>query len=76
MTEPVRIYKRGAFAVSVCAHNGLGIGDVIADVERQYPSGTERGWRLSDDTHFATGETNPCDCNVHPAKRRHWLLEA
>lgn len=76
MTEPVHIYKRGAFALSVCALKALSIEEVIEDVERQHPSGTERGWLLSEDTHFVDGNPNPCDCNERPATRQHWLLEA
>jgi hypothetical protein len=75
-SHSVRVYGQGVFACSVCAPTTMTIEAIIADVELQYPSGTERGWHKSDDTHFASGLPNPHPCREHHTEeRQHWLLE-
>lgn len=73
--HPVRIYAASFLAMSVCAPGSMTIEEVIADCELQRPCGTERGWTMSKDTHFASGQPNPCPCNKHEG-RQHWLLDA
>ena len=71
----VTIYKLGALSCSVCAPKGMSVSDVEAAVNRQRPAGTTHGWRVSKDTHFATGGPNPCPCNQNPDKRMHYLMD-
>lgn len=71
----VHIYAISFLSASVCAPADMPIADVITDVERQRPCGTEKGWTKSEDTHFATGGPNPCPCNATEG-RQHWLLDA
>ncbi len=74
--SPVHIYSYGFLALSVCAPSSMTIEEVIADCELQHPCGTDKGWTKSNDTHFVTGETNPCPCSKQPGERQHWLLDA
>lgn len=55
---------------SMCAVADASIDEIEAEAG---PSGTRRGWKLSEDTHFATGQTNPCPCDQEEG-RLHYLL--
>lgn len=67
-------YNVGICFASVCAPRDAAIEDIEAEVDRTHPTGLDHGWRLSRETHFKGGETNPCTCNDDPS-RQHWLLD-
>lgn len=69
----VEAYAVGIVCASVCAPRDLPIEQVEDDVNRQHPTGISSRWKLSEDDHFATGQTNPCPCEKDP-ERQHWLL--
>ena len=81
----VTIYSEGPLTLSVCAPREMVIADVLADVERQNPCGTQCGWQPSRDEWMtwdkeknekvATGRTGPIPCD-QDAGRTHWLLTA
>jgi hypothetical protein len=61
----------GPCYMSVCAPKEWTKEDVEDHV---WPSGTRRGWKVSEDTHFFTGQTNPCPCDLDDT-RTHWLMD-
>ena len=67
-------YSIGIFTASVCADNSL----TPEEVEKQFnivsPSGTTNGWKISEDTHFREGGTNPCPCDKFPDEKKHYLF--
>lgn len=67
-------YSIGIFSASVCADNGLTPTEVEKEFNRSSPAGTTNGWKLSDDTHFKQGKTNPCPCDKFPETRTHYLF--
>ena len=73
--SPVQVYANGMFCCSVCAPEAMTAEAVQAEVNKINPCGTEKGWTISEDTHFKGGQTMPCVCNDDPG-RRHWLLDA
>jgi len=73
--SPVSVYAKGAFSCSVCAPGDWPAEQVQAEVNRIYLCGTEKGWTVSDDRAFATGQPMPCVCESD-ATRKHWLLDA
>jgi hypothetical protein len=84
-TPRVTIYSEGPITLSVCAPSEMSAADVLADVERQHPCGTENGWGVSADSWMtwdternekvATGRHGPIPCDQDPG-RTHWLLTA
>lgn len=34
-----------------------------------HPTGLDHGWSVCEDTHFASGHTNPCQCPDHEENR-------
>ena len=69
----VEIYKMGLFCCSVCAPVDMPQDAVEKEVNEQNPSGTTRGWFISSDATFVTGQPMPCPCEKDPT-RQHWLL--
>ena len=69
----VWIYAAGIISCSVCAPGGMDRDVVALQVNHKIPTGISSKWRISDDTHFKSGETIPCDCPDAPG-RKHWLL--
>lgn len=66
------VYREGLFFMSVCT-------DMTPEEAEQYAqtiksSGTSRGWKVSKDKTFRTGEPNPCPCDQHP-DRIHILFD-
>ena len=71
--DTVTIYHEGLLYASVCTS----LDDAAVDTAMaELPSGTSGGWSRSIDTHFVTGEPNPCPCDTDPTTRRHVLYEA
>lgn len=71
--KTVHVYRAGLVHCSVCAPKDLSGPDVARGADLSHPTGLDHGWSVSSDTHFASGQTNPCQCEDDP-ERRHWLL--
>lgn len=72
----IEVYGVGVCCASACVPTGMAQEDVEDAVTKYIDdaAGSEGPpWKISEDSHFATGETNPCPCNQH-AERTHWLL--
>lgn len=69
----VWVYAVGILSCSVCAPGGMDRDVVARQVNAKTPTGISSKWRISEDTHFVTGETMPCTCQDAP-DRKHWLL--
>lgn len=69
------IYSLGAglVAMSVCAPADWDEEKVEAAANRENPTGIGSRWTISEDEEFASGETNPHECQDAPG-RKHWLL--
>lgn len=74
LQEKVIPYNVGMLSASVCADNSLSPEEVEAEFNRISPSGTTHGWKLSEESHFRQGNTNPCQCNQFPESRTHYLF--
>jgi hypothetical protein len=72
--EKIIPYSVGLLTASVCADNNLTPEEVEKEFNRVSPSGTTAGWRISEDTHFREGATNPCPCDQNPTTRKHYLF--
>lgn len=66
------MYSAGLCAASVCAPVDMPLDEVVAEVNRQHPTGIFSAWAKSDEP-FASGEPNPTPC-TDPA-RHHYLME-
>lgn len=75
MTSPPDLepYDIGLVYISVCS--SLPPAEVEQRVNLRYPTGISSRWQLSTDERFATGQSNPCPCDRHPATHTHYLLE-
>lgn len=38
-----------------------------------HPTGIQSSWAISDESHFASGQTNPCECERGPSFKHHLL---
>lgn len=63
----------GIVHCSVCVPKDMSKEDIELEVNRINPTGISSEWKISDNTHFNTGETNPCICNQNPEKM-HYLM--
>lgn len=73
-TERPIITSEGLCYLTACASNLQAPHEVEAMVRSFKEAGTKRGWMLCEDTHFATGQTNPCPCDREPDSRTHYLF--
>lgn len=69
----VWVYAAGIITCSVCAPGGMDRDVIERQVNHKVPTGIPSKWRITDETHFRTGETMPGDCPDAPG-RKHWLL--
>lgn len=65
----ITIYRSGLCYASVCSALPE---DAVDAAMRAYPTGVSSTWQRAGEA-FATGEPNPCPCNVHPDTHRHYL---
>jgi len=72
--EELIVYGLGIIHCSVCT-NIKGRKKIEETVNRKSPTGISSRWRISRDKNFATGETNPCPCNINPKTHKHYLME-
>ena len=70
----VQVYTSGLVCCLACVPAGTPREDIEREVNRANPTGLDRGWKLSSDEKFASGEPNPCACNSD-TRRMHYLLE-
>lgn len=71
----VEVYSSGLVSCSVCAPPNMAPEDVAQRVNELHPAGTDNGWSISDDKHFADGKTeNGGLVSCHRGETRHWLL--
>jgi hypothetical protein len=70
----IYMYRVGPLSMSVCAPGVLNAEQVATAISKHHPTGLDHGWSVAEDTHFASGETNPCQCQ-EDADRKHWLLD-
>ena len=64
-------YKVGICNASICT--SLPIEEALERLNEQHLTGIASQWVLSEDEHFATGQTNPCPCNENPDTHKHYL---
>lgn len=64
----VVVYTQGLVYASVCAPADMSIGDLLHEVNMVSPTGLERGWQLSPEEKFRSGEPNPCVCELDSMK--------
>ena len=64
----------GLVYASVCVPAEMPVDDVLDETNREWPTGLDWGWRISTDSHFATGHEHPCPCDQITG-RVHRLLE-
>ena len=75
MSQPVDIYAVGLVNLSCCASGNLSRELVEEHVNRQHPTGLDKGrWEVAEEGEFAEGTPMPCPCPGRPDERRHWLL--
>lgn len=72
--EKVIIYSQGLISMSVCAEKDLTVEEITEEVNAQNPTGISSDWAYAEGENFNSGETNPCLCNQHPDKRKHYLF--
>lgn len=65
-------YSVGPLSASVCS--SLGPEETVKRMNEEYPTGIESPWSLAKDTHFKTGQPNPCFCEQNPSTHMHYLL--
>lgn len=66
------VYRNGLGYMSVCTD--VPLKDAVEYANFCNPSGTKKGWWLSKDKKFATGQPHPFPCPDHPG-RLHLLFE-
>ena len=69
----INVYSIGLCYASVCVDKNQSIEDVTTELNATHPTGISSNWKLSKNTHFATGATNPCQCEQYP-DRLHYLF--
>lgn len=72
--DGIVIYRAGVIHLSVCAPKDTPIEDILAEADKQHPTGLGHGWQISPAETFSGGEPNPCPCNSEPETREHRLL--
>jgi hypothetical protein len=74
MKEELEVYSNGIVHCSVCT-NIKDPRDIEIQTNLQNPTGlSSGGWKISKDTNFATGQTNPCPCEQKPKTHKHYLM--
>lgn len=65
------IYSNGLCHCSVCS--SLSLEETLKRVNTENPTGLKNKWGLKC-KFFATGEPNPCPCNISPETHKHYLF--
>ena len=66
------IYTVGVCHASICT--SLPIGEAVIRANGEHPAGTTTDWKFSEDSNFASGQSNPCPCERNPETHKHYLL--
>ena len=66
-------YSIGICHASVCS--SLTLEETEKQLNQEYPTGIQSQWKLSEDTNFQTGQSNPCPCEQHPKTHKHYLFD-
>lgn len=74
MDQKIIPYSIGIITMSVCADKNVSIEEIEEHINLVHPTGINTRWQLSKDKYFASGETNPCNCDQNPNTRKHYLL--
>lgn len=69
----IHVYTAGICSASVCAPKEMSVEAVTEELNATHPTGIESRWSLSTDPTFATGQPNPCPCEINPL-RLHYLF--
>lgn len=72
--EKLIVYSVGIVAMSVCVDKKLTRKEIEHLANAEQPTGISSKWKISKDKTFASGESNPCQCDQHPNARKHYLL--
>jgi len=72
--ENIIIYAQGLVSMSICVKSELTKEQIEKQVNILSPTGISSKWSISKDKTFQDGSPNPCDCNEHKGKRKHYLL--
>ena len=70
----IDIYAQGLVYSSVCAPSDWTKEQVENAVNGRSPTGIPSPWKVSKDTHFATGEENGHHRTCNGKRTRHWLM--
>ena len=73
LEEDIFMYSLGIVHISVCVPEGMDRQVVEDRANARNPTGIDSGWKISKDSHFRTGEPNPCPC-TEAKGRLHYLL--
>jgi hypothetical protein len=65
-------YSVGPLSASVCS--SLGPEETVKRMNEEHPTGIDSPWSISKETHFRTGQPNPCFCEESPTTHMHYLL--
>ncbi len=68
-----QVYARGLCYISVCVNIGTTREEIEREANEQEPTGIESQWSISENSHFNSGQTNPCPCTIDPDKE-HYLM--
>lgn len=66
-----RVMAVGLVYASVCT--SLEERECTARLNLVHPTGLSWGWQPSTDERFATGQPNPCKCEIQPSTHEHRL---
>ncbi len=72
MAKDFDVYSTGIYCASVCS--ALSIKETTRRLNAEHPTGITSDWHPSEDTHFRTGQPNPCPCERNPETHKHYLF--
>lgn len=72
MVKDFEAYAVGTVSASVCS--SLSLEETEKRLNLEHPTGISSDWKLSEDTEFAQGQSNPCPCERNPKTHKHYLF--
>lgn len=72
--EKIQVYSIGLCNLSVCVESSVSMEAITKQVNKEYPTGLDHGWKLSKRKTFSDGTDMPCACDTHPKNRKHYLF--
>ena len=61
----------GPLNLSVCVPQSATKAKIEKAANQKHPTGISTDWKISEDTHFHTGQSNPCVCE-QDCNRKHY----